>query len=178
MKKIWALLLFVSFSAMSVEVQKDPCEPFAQKFCAGLKTHFAISKCLVAKGKEISPECKSQMVEKLNKSNPCSIAVLNFCPNATEFSAVVNIECLTKNVASVPASCQNYLKARGQGVKKSANEFATACETENAKHCPGVTDSALLGDCMHKAYVANKVVGECKAVMDKYAAMRKKKPSR
>lgn len=176
MKKIWALLLLVSLSALAVDTKKDACEPFVKKLCAEQKTLFAVSKCLVAKGKELDPACKAQVSNSLEKSHPCSMSILNFCPNATDLNVNSNIECLTKNSFNTPTSCQKYLKGRGDLIKASTNEFTQACSSEYAKLCPGLKESALT-DCMHKAYVGNKVEGQCKVIMDKYAAMRKKKPS-
>lgn len=177
MNKIWALLLLISLSAMAVDTPKDACGPFIKKLCADQKTQFAIAKCLVAKGKELNPACRAQVMDGLAKSHPCSMAILNFCPSATDLTVNSNINCLTTNSSSVPSSCQKYLKGRGDLIKASTDEFTQACASEYAKLCPGYKESALT-DCMHKAYVAKKVEGQCKLVMDKYAAMRKKKPTR
>ena len=165
-------------SAATKEVAKptDPCQAFKTKFCADKKTPFETSKCLVEKRKDLSKECKDLVMEQVSKSHACATAILMFCPKATDLSLPPSIECLYKFQSSLSEGCQEELAKRVINMKKTLSEFETACGAENEKHCPNLppTDRPT---CMEKAYQQNKIQGDCKVVMDKYAAMRKKRPA-
>lgn len=154
----------------------DPCHPFKAKFCADKKTPFETTRCLVGKRADLPKVCKDKLYEQTNKENACATAILMYCPSATDTSVLTHLECLHKNHSSLSTGCQEALKARQENVKKTVGEFEAACSSEYKEFCPNLKDSDL-GACMDKVYGQNKLQGQCKGVMDKYAAMRKKRPA-
>ena len=109
--------------------KKNACAPDIEKLCKDVKEgEGRVIKCLKDNEKALSEACKAEMAaakEKIKEKNPCLADLEKFCKDVKPGEGR-GVSCLKEHEAELSEAC----KAKGLEVKKEAEGFKTACQSD------------------------------------------------